>query len=436
MERGHTGKRAGWEAASSSLANPAQFDKVARARTGSARQLRNDPIGGRAPSGATDHAFPESVPIDHFAKLSDLKRLRSLKAMGLLDTISDPALDRTTRLATRIMGVPVSLFSLVDDGRQVFACAVGLEDGGEAMRETPLTHSFCQYVVTAGRALEVEDARMHPLLMSNGAIRDLSVIAYLGHPVRAPDGSVVGSFCAISDRPRKWDEEDRLAIADLAAMLEGELHLRQEMRRNKLLSQELDHRLQNLFTVAIGLLRISTREISADPQASGTAEELRTLLSARLTALASAQALAMESRFNAEREGMALGALVASVLQPYLPDPTKIIAPAVPPVRLTATAVTYLALALHELATNALKYGGLSEEGQGLSVGWHFGPDGGLLIEWCEDVVHVADAETPGFGSTLLSNAITGGLGGSLERTNGAKTRRIVIRIPGTVLAG
>ena len=58
--------------------------------------------------------------------------------------------------------------------------------------KTPLSHSFCQYVVEDGAALVVEDAREDERLASNLAISDLGVIAYAGYPIRTRDGDVLG----------------------------------------------------------------------------------------------------------------------------------------------------------------------------------------------------------------------------------------------------
>ncbi len=50
-------------------------------------------------------------------------------------------------------------------------------------RETPLSHSFCQYTVARGEPLVIEDARVHPLVRENLAIPDLRVVAYAGVPL-------------------------------------------------------------------------------------------------------------------------------------------------------------------------------------------------------------------------------------------------------------
>jgi GAF domain-containing protein len=133
--------------------------------------------------------------------LDDAARLAALGRTGLADVSSDPVLDRLTRLAARVVGAPVSLVSLVDASRQHFASQVGLGSPWVETAGTPLTHSFCQHVVTTGQELVVTDAKADPRVQDNLAIPDLGVQAYAGFPLVDDDGNVLGSFCVIDDAP-------------------------------------------------------------------------------------------------------------------------------------------------------------------------------------------------------------------------------------------
>src|SRR5918999_6120674 len=160
------------------------------------------------------------------ARLNDPRRLDALRASGLLDTPSDEAFDRLTRLVTRILGVPIALVTFVDGDRQFFKSCVGLPEPWASKRGTPLTHSFCQYVVATGEPLVIDDARQHPTLRQNLAIPDLGVIAYAGIPLTMGDGQTLGSFCAIDTKPRHWTEGDLATLSDLAASAATEVQLR------------------------------------------------------------------------------------------------------------------------------------------------------------------------------------------------------------------
>ena len=158
--------------------------------------------------------------------LDSSSRLAALRRLRLLDTPGEANFDRLTRLVGQLIGVPICLVSLVDDRRQFFKSAQGLGGPVGEARETPLTHSFCQHVVTSGAPLVVDNAPAHPLVCDNLAIRDLGVKAYLGIPIRSPDGFVVGSFCAIDVQPRVWSPRDVELLTEFTGLLETEIELR------------------------------------------------------------------------------------------------------------------------------------------------------------------------------------------------------------------
>lgn len=152
------------------------------------------------------------------------ERVAAVRATGLLDAAESPGLRRLTHLASRLLGVPTALVSLVLDDRQVFASHLGLPPRWAALGQTPLTHSFCQHVVDRDQPLVVVDARVDPLVKENLAIEEIGVIAYAGMPIRV-DGQILGSFCAIDGEPREWTENDLEILADLAAAVSSEIEL-------------------------------------------------------------------------------------------------------------------------------------------------------------------------------------------------------------------
>ena len=158
--------------------------------------------------------------------LGAASRLKALRRSGLMDTEAEEVFDRATRLAGRVLGVPVGLLSLVDAERQFFKAQVGLEGWAAAQRGTPLSHSFCQHVVASDAPLVVRDARTEPLVRENRAVHDLRVVAYLGVPVHSPDGKALGALCAISDEPQDWTSDDEENLRDIAAGIESEIAVR------------------------------------------------------------------------------------------------------------------------------------------------------------------------------------------------------------------
>jgi len=153
--------------------------------------------------------------------LRDPARLEALTRSELMDSEPEEVFDRLTRLATRLLGAPVATMTLVDDTRQYFKSAVGT-----AVNQTPLSHSFCQHVVTGGAPLVVTNARLDPRVSENAAIDDLDVIAYCGVPLTDADGNTLGSFCAIEHGPREWTEIEIEILTELAHNIMTELDLR------------------------------------------------------------------------------------------------------------------------------------------------------------------------------------------------------------------
>ncbi|MES2918164.1 MAG: GAF domain-containing protein [Pseudomonadota bacterium] len=163
-------------------------------------------------------ATPVLPPTAPMALLGQPRRLAALAATGLLDSPPEEAFERVTRLVAHLLSTPTALLSLVDEERQFFKSQVGLADPWARKRQTPLTHSFCQWVVAGDSPVAVDDAREHHLLRHNLAIRDLGVIAYAGVPVHSPQGEALGSLCAIDSRPRAWNAQDQATLLDLARL--------------------------------------------------------------------------------------------------------------------------------------------------------------------------------------------------------------------------
>lgn len=155
------------------------------------------------------------IPVD------ETRRLRALRSLSVLDTFPEERFDRFTRLATRLFGVPIALVSLVDRDRQWFKSRQGLE-----AEETSRKISFCAHAILGEGPLVVPDSLSderfadNPLVCGTPGIR-----FYAGHPLRAPDGSRVGTLCIIDHQPRGFPEADRVLLADLASMVDRELSL-------------------------------------------------------------------------------------------------------------------------------------------------------------------------------------------------------------------
>ena len=164
-------------------------------------------------------------------------RVADLNETGLVDSPPDASFDLLTRLASKLCNAPTALVTLVTHDRQFFKSQVGLAQPWAGERQTRLSHSFCQWVVSGNEGVTVDDATQHPTLKTNLAIRDLGVVAYAGIPLHGRKGQAIGSFCAIDSKRREWTAEDLATLEDLARITRafavlGQAHKSQTAVRN------------------------------------------------------------------------------------------------------------------------------------------------------------------------------------------------------------
>jgi signal transduction histidine kinase len=144
--------------------------------------------------------------------------------------------------------VPTALVSFVDEDCQFFPAATGLAEPWATRRQTPLSMSFCQHVVTSDDDLVITDAANDARVQDNLAIDELGVRAYLGTPLRAPGGETLGSLCAIDDKPREWSARDIETLHDIAAAVASTVALRVSEHRRAAMAAEVSHELRTPLT--------------------------------------------------------------------------------------------------------------------------------------------------------------------------------------------
>lgn len=166
-----------------------------------------------------------------------------------------------------------------------------------------------------------------------------------------------------------------------------------EDQRRTLMS-ELDHRVKNVLATVQALAQQTAKR-------TRSLEGFLSAFAGRLKSMAAANELLTAARWR----GAAIGHLVAAELGGIAPGQTRAEGPEL---FLTPRAANALALALHELATNALKFGALSTEQGRVDLKWTETRSGGFRLTWTESGgPTVRPPERPGFGSTLLAQ-VTG----------------------------
>jgi two-component sensor histidine kinase len=243
------------------------------------------------------------------------------------------------------------------------------------------------------------------LLLALGVVMAWQVGRSIAGPMKglASMAQHVGRGEAITAPASGLVEIDRVGDAlSLASM-----QLREADRRQKLLIDELNHRVKNTLATVQSLSWQVIR-----PGVSPKVAQER--FQQRLLALSRTHNLLNETLW----EGASLRTILEAEFKPYAADSTRVRLDG-PAVDLPARPAVVLGMAFHELATNAVKYGALSTASGQVQVDWKVedrGEGAILIIDWCElDGPMLETKPHPGFGSRLLRQTITRELAGQLD---------------------
>ena len=202
-------------------------------------------------------------------------------------------------------------------------------------------------------------------------------------PYRTQDDEVDGSL---------------VTFVDVTRIVQAEQHQR-------LLVDELNHRVKNMLTVVISLATQTLRR-------AGTLEEFSGVFMGRVHALTAAYSLLTRENWS----HVHLQEVISEELRPYMSEERANIRVEGPPVRLDPRGALALGMAIHELATNAVKYGALSVPSGNVTVTWtleQHADEQHLILNWVEgDGPPVVVPAKRGFGTTLIERGIAHDLSG------------------------
>lgn len=210
------------------------------------------------------------------------------------------------------------------------------------------------------------------------------------------------------------DDGDRisgvvLAFVDITSLA------RAEAQQNVLIS-ELDHRVKNMLAVVVSIVTNSAKK-------NRSHEEFSSVLVGRLSAMARAHALLARTSW----QDVELGEIIR--LEAECHGAGRIVAKG-PKVRLPAIAALPVALVIHELTTNASKYGALSVKPGHVDIGWQV-QDGWVRLEWAEHGGPAPDsARSAGFGTGLIEGQIRHQLMGRCETRFDAEGLAVTLAFP------
>jgi GAF domain-containing protein len=146
------------------------------------------------------------------ANEQEKRRLAALREYRILDTGKEQAFDDLIRVAACICQVPMATISLVDESRQWFKAAIGID-----ATETPRNISFCTHTILGEEPMIIGDATQDSRFAESPLVKHSPGIRfYAGFPLLTSDGLALGALCAIDNIPRQLSEDQMAAMKALS----------------------------------------------------------------------------------------------------------------------------------------------------------------------------------------------------------------------------
>jgi len=230
----------------------------------------------------------------------------------------------------------------------------------------------------------------------------LGLKAAWSQPILAHDGQVLGTFGTYFRECRGPTSLERRLVETLVQTAALAIEHKRAEEHQQLLVNELNHRVKNTLATVQSIV-IQTMRAAADlPSARESIED-------RVQSLARAHDLLTAENWS----GADLTETIERALEPFRPSDSARLVIEGPPVRLAPRQALALSMAMHELATNAAKYGALTQPEGRVRIAWTV-TDGVLHLRWTEEGGPAVTPPTQrGFGSRLLESGLAGELGGS-----------------------
>ncbi len=182
-------------------------------------------------------AAAKALPLDDPARVNALRRL------DLFNTDERDTYHRFARLACQFLHSPISFVALVGRQSHFLKAIEGLPADGEVDRRHPIALALNQQVVASGHALVLPTLSPAPSTAP-------AVGAYLGFPIRTPDGFVVGAFGTLTHEPRDWQQHEIELMHDLNALVQSEVARVHHRRLSDAALQATEDRLEKLLAWA------------------------------------------------------------------------------------------------------------------------------------------------------------------------------------------
>jgi len=155
-------------------------------------------------------------------RLDQLARRKMIAQLRLNQEDAVVAFDRLTQLAGRFLQAPLTIFTILDGEKIVLKSKQGSIDP-ELSPELRPEDLYCREVIQRRKRVVVPNAATDPKYASRKIFTRGGYCSYLGIPVSAPDGIVVGALGVLDTQPREWGQEEIYLLEELVGRLESEL---------------------------------------------------------------------------------------------------------------------------------------------------------------------------------------------------------------------
>lgn len=334
-------------------------------------------------TGRRDELLRQTVLLD----LGD--RLRDMTGAQEMAALASETLARTLG-ATRAGYGPLDMGESIIDIRADWNVP-----GGRSLVGRLRFEDFGAYVeeLRRGETVVMEDCRIHPAVSDPAPLERIGIRSLLNVPLMER-GRLKAVMFVNDAQPRKWTEDELRFIRGVADRTYAAIDRARSEAERDLVTRELAHRMKNVLTIAQVIAGQSLRH-------AASLDEGKRVVTERLTALGRAQ----DMLTTFATEGAGIRDVVDQALAPHLSGDAKILIDG-PDFDLTGQQVLGLTLALHELGTNATKYGALSVPEGRIDITWTVTPDQAFVFSWKETGgPRVAKPTHKGFGAQILNRA-------------------------------
>lgn len=344
------------------------------------------------------------------AKAAEARRLALIELGDRLRDVSDTAeiAYAAAEVMGRTLGVSRAGYGTVDPVRETVTVerdwnAPGIVSLAGVLQFT----EYGSYIedLKRGETVVFSDARQDPRTAANAAaLEAIDARSVVNLPL-LEHGRFVAVFYLNQAEPRSWKADELAFVRNVADRTRAAIERVRAEERQRLLNFELSHRMKNTLAMVQAMAAQTLRN-------ARTVEEARESLADRLIALSKAHDILLEQ--TDEKAG--LTSVVKAATSLHNPDQVRTSGP---DLQIGPKTALSLSLMLHELATNAAKYGALSVRSGCVRMDWSVQKSG------CEDVLHftwreqggpaVQPPSRKGFGSRLIQRGLAGQIGGEVQ---------------------